>query len=196
MHIDAHRGTVDLLADLWQTLTRSSAPTDDARITALESVAVLHFSGDDAAGFLQGYLTCDLDALTVDRLAPTALCNLKGRVVANGWARTDPSGGVDWIVHVSMTQAIEAFLRPYLAFSSTSVAVLENTLILGVLGKTVAGAMPIGDAIALALVDSPEALERFASAGEPVTESTGTTRWLRRTSCSSRSGRARDFYRK
>ena len=39
-----------------------------------------------AKEFLQGYLTCNTDNISEDSYLPFALCDIKGRVLANGWA--------------------------------------------------------------------------------------------------------------
>jgi folate-binding protein YgfZ len=49
-------------------------------LTQYEYVRV---SGPDALAFLQGQVTCDMEMLSADRCLPGALCNLKGRVVAD-----------------------------------------------------------------------------------------------------------------
>ena len=50
------------------------------KLTEYEYVQV---SGPDALAFLQGQVTCDMEMLSADRCLPGALCNLKGRVVAD-----------------------------------------------------------------------------------------------------------------
>ncbi len=50
------------------------------KLTQYEYVRV---SGPDALAFLQGQVTCDMEMLSADRCLPGALCNLKGRVVAD-----------------------------------------------------------------------------------------------------------------
>lgn len=80
-------------------------------------LGVLEFDGPDAAKFLQGYLTCDTEALPADRWLPTALCNLKGRVVANGWVGTSPAGTLWLLVHETLTDACLEFLHKYLVFA-------------------------------------------------------------------------------
>ena len=50
------------------------------KLTQYEYVRV---SGTDALAFLQGQVTCDMEMLSADRCLPGALCNLKGRVVAD-----------------------------------------------------------------------------------------------------------------
>jgi hypothetical protein len=53
----------------------------DAQLVSLEGHAV--------KAFLQGYLTCNSDRIEKNTPTPMTLCNLKGRVVANGWALGD-----------------------------------------------------------------------------------------------------------
>lgn len=80
-------------------------------------LAVLEFDGLEAAKFLQGYLTCDTEALPAGRWQPTALCNLKGRVVANGWVSADAQGSLWLLVHHSLAEHCLAFLHKYLVFA-------------------------------------------------------------------------------
>lgn len=77
--------------------------------------------GADAASFLQGYLTADMDALRPDVALPMACCNLKGRVVASGWA----SGRPDAVRLLLAESAVDAFtkhLRKYLLFSKSQLS--------------------------------------------------------------------------
>ncbi len=112
----------------WQTyLQRQPAASADGPavtgIAYLPELAVVRFHGSDARSFLQGYLTCDLDTLSTGALTPTALCNLKGRVVMNGWCTAHGDQDVLLVLHASLVERLQVFLRPYLAFSRTR---LEN----------------------------------------------------------------------
>ena len=78
--------------------------------------AYLEFRGPDAAAFLQGYLTADLDKLRSDVASPMAYCNLKGRVVADGWASGDATG-VRLLLHESVMEDFAADLGKYLLFA-------------------------------------------------------------------------------
>lgn len=90
-----------------------------------KELAICRFDGPDAQTFLQGYLTCDLNQLSAQQALPTALCNLKGRVIANGWALptatldTEPREGVALLCHASVADALLAALEKYLVFSKT-----------------------------------------------------------------------------
>lgn len=90
-------------------------------LAQLPALAAVRFEGVDVGRFLQGYLTCDLDALHTGRLTPTALCNLKGRVVMNGWCAPDDADehAVVLFLHDSLVNRLGDFLAPYLRFSRT-----------------------------------------------------------------------------
>ena len=78
----------------------------------------LDFRGPDAAAFLQGYLTADLDQLAPGHALPMALCNIKGRVVASGWAFGEPSR-VGLLVHASVADDVRRELGKYLLFAKS-----------------------------------------------------------------------------
>ena len=89
--------------------------------SAVNHFAGLDFIGPDASTFLQGYLTADLDALEAHRGLPMALCNIKGRAVASGWAFGKPSH-VRLIVHSSVVPDISGELGKYLLFAKSKLA--------------------------------------------------------------------------
>lgn len=118
-----------MLHDDWQRFLQAHPLADggqaESRDTAaawLTTLALLRFRGPDARSFLQGYVTCDTAALTADRLQPTALCNLKGRVVANGWCWAVGETDVRLLIHRSVSERLAAFLSPYLRFAKTELA--------------------------------------------------------------------------
>ena len=124
-------------AETWRALEASVDTDIDQGCAWLPHLGALHFTGTDALTFLQGYLTCDTEKLQPDALTATALCNLKGRVVANGWAyvQTDATkneaqhvpAGVTLLLHRSLTGMVIEFLRKYLAFAKTEVLDLSST---------------------------------------------------------------------
>ncbi len=77
-------------------------------------------SGPDAANFLQGYVTCDLETLALQDAMPMAFTSLKGRVIANGWIFGSPSE-VSFIVHQSVVETLGAHLSKYLVFSKSTI---------------------------------------------------------------------------
>ncbi len=90
-------------------------------MAAVKQFASLDFIGPDASSFLQGYLTADLDALETHRGLPMALCNIKGRAVASGWAFGEPSH-VRLIAHESVVADINGELGKYLLFAKSKLA--------------------------------------------------------------------------
>jgi tRNA-modifying protein YgfZ len=111
-----------MIHEQWQTyLTAADGARAPAGIAYLPEIAVARFAGADARAFLQGYLTCDTEQLSPGYLTPTALCNLKGRVVMNGWC-TAADQDVILLLHQSLMDDLKTFLRAYLMFSKTKLA--------------------------------------------------------------------------
>ncbi|MCH9757314.1 MAG: folate-binding protein YgfZ [Gammaproteobacteria bacterium] len=48
----------------------------------LPNLSILKILGDNAAAFLQGQLSCDVEAVSPQQMRQSAFCNLKGRVLA------------------------------------------------------------------------------------------------------------------
>ncbi|MFU8815022.1 MAG: YgfZ/GcvT domain-containing protein [Pseudomonadales bacterium] len=113
----------------WQTYM-AAAPAERAAagIAYLPDLAVARFAGADARAFLQGYLTCDTDELSAGYLTPTALCNLKGRVVINGWCVLADQD-VLLLLHRSLVDELKTFLRAYLMFSKTKLVDQQDELL-------------------------------------------------------------------
>lgn len=119
-----------MLDALWQSLTDSRSNEDTINnengLVQMHELSAVHFAGREVAQFLQGYLTCDTASLLADTLTPAALCNLQGRVTAFGWARSRADGDVIWLVHKSLVENLKQSLRPYLAFSKTTLEPLQD----------------------------------------------------------------------
>ena len=77
-------------------------------------------SGPDAANFLQGYVTCDVETVTLRAAMPMAFTSLQGRVIANGWMFGSPAE-VSFIVHRSVVESLDAHLSKYLVFSKSTI---------------------------------------------------------------------------
>ena len=97
----------------------------DAQIVSLE--------GQRVKAFLQGYLTCNSERIGQNIPTPMTLCNLKGRVIGNGWALGDDER-VLLVVHHTVAEALAAFLTPYAMFSKCKV-VAHNTPVAVVAGE-------------------------------------------------------------
>ena len=113
----------------------ATGPAPGTNLQALPMLAGTLFSGADCARFLQGYLTCDSDSLLqppmAGRALAAALCNIKGRVIANGWAFAWPAPAGDAIVlitHRSVDERVREHLKPYMVFSKTTALPLPGQL--------------------------------------------------------------------
>jgi tRNA-modifying protein YgfZ len=166
-----------MIREHWQSwLTKGAAPGTDADpdrsgpaesamqhesgIAYLPDLAVVRFTGADARKFLQGYLTCDVEKLTEGALTHTALCNLKGRVVMNGWC-APADHDVLLVLHNSLVDDLAAFLRAYLMFSKTRL-VRPEVLVLGTLDRPDAsGALKLDERRRLYLCDSVAEAQRI-----------------------------------
>ena len=93
----------------------------------------IEVSGPDARDFLQGQVSCNVDLLAETRSLPGALCNLKGRVIADfrlvqsGDACLLQTGG-------GMADKIIATLSRYAVFSKVELRQFRPPLVIGVLG--------------------------------------------------------------
>ncbi len=134
-----------VLHDSWQRMSRTG--TGSGPVAALlPEFAVLRFSGGDVLSFLQGYLTVDTGTLSSAEVRLTALTNLQGRVVANGWCTCPRPDVLDWTVHRSLADHVIAFLGRYLAFSRTSAEVrTDDHLIIGVLNASMLPSVRVVD---------------------------------------------------
>ncbi len=116
--------------------------------------------GATAADFLQGYLTCDTSQLQTRHAQPAAICNVKGRVLANGWAVMLPDG-IGLITHRSLLDMAAKFLTPYINFSKCTLR--QQPLFVAV--NTPDADIRLFDDVSLALLDSePAGLEDVSAA--------------------------------
>ncbi len=116
-----------------------------ASVSAWREAAWLHIEGATAADFLQGYLTSDSRRINPETATPTALCTLKGRVLASGWVVATDAGAA-LIVHASLIDRVRAFLAPYVNFSKCRFG--DTT---GVVTVDAAGPIRIGEDLRIAL---------------------------------------------
>jgi len=130
-----------MLADDWQQWLndrpRPEPRADGPTLVGLADYGLLRFHGPDVQRFLLGYLTIDPARLARQPAAdgslpasPFAICNLKGRVLVNGWCCAPEDEVVDLVIHRSLTARVPEFLKAYLAFSRTRVTDLSDDRLL------------------------------------------------------------------
>ena len=96
----------------------------------LTDFTVVSAIGADAKSFLQGYLTCDLDALSPQHALIGALCNLQGRVVADVLV-AEHHDGLLLCMHGSTTGLFIGTLTKYLVFSKTRLTTEAEWAVVG-----------------------------------------------------------------
>jgi folate-binding protein YgfZ len=144
----------------------SNADVGSAWIQGAGNLALIHFEGGGAAQFLQGYLTCNTSDLDTRHWAPGAFCDIKGRVIANGWVKA-VDDGVDCIVHAGLGTALIRFLTIYLRFAKVR-ARLDGACAFDIGGDAsgpdslnfAVSALTASDASTQALIDSLTATDR------------------------------------
>ena len=103
--------------------------------TQLIQFEFIRVSGPDARTFLQGQVTCDTTKITPTQSVLGALCNLKGRVIADFRAA---QWGEDILLRVGagLADPVLAVLKKYAVFSKLT---LSKEAELGALGLLVTG---------------------------------------------------------
>ena len=93
----------------------------------LEQFGFLKVSGKDAISFMQGYTTCDLDALTGPSVQLGAICNLQGRMLTSFLVIRDET---DLILrmHRSLVEGTMQFLNKYIVFSKAQLQDISDEL--------------------------------------------------------------------
>ncbi len=103
--------------------------SESPEIKIWRNARLLSLSGTGVTDFLQGYLTCDTARIQADHLTPTALCNVKGRVVTSGWVFALKDGDVALLVHATLADKVSKFLTPYAMFSKCKITPLPLAVV-------------------------------------------------------------------
>jgi len=90
-----------------------------AWFSTLDSMAITEVTGEDSKRFLQGQLSCNLLKLTEENSLRGALCNLKGRVIADLRVLSS-ADAVLLISRTDLQEKILATLNKYRVFFKTS----------------------------------------------------------------------------
>lgn len=104
-------------------------------ITDLNDFDLLAIEGADAAKFLQGQLTCNVDSATTTHSVRGAYCNLAGRVIAD--VRLLPyDGGIYLLCQRSMASVLKTTLDKYIVFSKAKTKIVTQDFVrLGLHGQ-------------------------------------------------------------
>lgn len=127
-------------------------------VVALPHYEFIRVSGADTVTFLQGQVSCDVTALTPGRSLHGALCNLKGRVIADfRLLRQDQD--VLLQTQPGMADIILAVLNKYAVFSKVDLQLESAMVATGVMGNGAA------DRVAELLGEAPQPSDGVVQAG-------------------------------
>lgn len=93
----------------------------------MANLGIFTIEGVDATSFLQGYVTSDLDFIESQSGTPTALTDIKGRVLANGW-HYGHKEKVSLVVHSSLLEPVSQHLNRYMVFSKSTLSQVSNDM--------------------------------------------------------------------
>ena len=136
---------VNLRQSLYQALQPCIILTMPNDTCVLEDYEFIRISGPDSNSFLQGQLTCNTELLSAECSLSGALCNLKGRVIAD-FRLVEIGEDIIMQCAVGMADKILETLRKYAVFSKVELSLLESKnnsppIALGVIGKGVDAAL-------------------------------------------------------
>jgi len=132
-------------------------------IHPLESYEFIRISGTDRISFLQGQLSCNTELLSAQRSLSGALCNLKGRVIAD-FRLLERDEEIILQCAAGMANKIHTTLSKYAVFSKVKLEQLNAEsssvpLALGCMGDSVDVALSL---LQLELPDSPDQISQGA----------------------------------
>jgi folate-binding protein YgfZ len=122
--------------------TQTDADPTASRCVDLGHLTAMRLAGPDAVTFLQGYVTCDMRALSAERALFGAYCNIKGRVVADATIAL-VAGQPTMVVTASLREPIRTSLTKYLAFARSKFDAPDTApILLGLVNPSPNDALP------------------------------------------------------
>ena len=123
-----------------------------------EELGVIQLRGVGVVTFLQGYLTTDAQALKANTLQGTAICNIKGRVLATLFGRLIDDG-VEFVLSRELVEATCVYFSKYLIFNKIEVVdVSHSRQVVAYLGAIPSGVSRVSENLGLWVVNDPQPL--------------------------------------
>lgn len=138
--------------------TDTAVANTSAWFLALNSMAVIEAGGEDSSRFLQGQLSCNLQKLNEENSIRGALCNLKGRVIANMRLLLD-NETILLISRADLQEKILTTLNKYKVFFKTSLtATVTQYGVYGIGGVNLAAML---DRVGVSLPETTDSCTRL-----------------------------------
>lgn len=114
------------------------------RSYTLNNYEFIRIVGEDAIGFLQGQLSCNTELLSESRSLPGALCNIKGRVIAD-LRLLKVTEGLLLQCEQGMAHLVVETLAKYAVFSKVEIIELTTGAphVLGLMGENIEAALDV-----------------------------------------------------
>jgi folate-binding protein YgfZ len=110
-------------------------------LVPLPDYRLLALAGPDGAGFLQGQLTCDVNAVTETLSSPAAHCTPKGRMLTS-FQLARRGAALFWLrLRADLADGTARQLGKYLVFSKAKLRPLDEQLVVGLYGAQAAAAL-------------------------------------------------------
>jgi tRNA-modifying protein YgfZ len=147
----AHNSTVESRVEFGRPEAELRSARSGSVVAPLTHLATLGFAGADAQAFLQGQVSCDVQALDSVHAALGCYCTPQGRMLANFVLWRD-GNDLRMALSADIADAIQKRLRMFVLRSKVEISMLDaDPVLLGVAGP--AGARALVDAIGAAPVD-------------------------------------------
>lgn len=121
-----------------ESATEASSASSDLILTDLSHLGLIRFSSEDAQNFLQGQLSCDVNAVSAEQASYGGYCTPKGRLLCSFllW-RDTASDGYLLQLPVELIESIIKRLRMYVLRAKVTVEDYSDEIVrFGVIGET------------------------------------------------------------
>lgn len=129
------------MSEIWQRfivslqLPQQPSPLFSDAIYPLDAHRFLDINGQDAAKFLQGQLSCDVQQVSLIQSSLGSHSNAKGRMQSSFRICRYSDNGFLLRVHHSIQEQAKAALAKYIVFSKASMSINNNQVGIGLHGK-------------------------------------------------------------
>jgi len=109
-----------------QSLAQFSETESRLQLIDLSSLGLLKVSGEDNKKFLQGQLTCDVEAITENRSCLGTYCNLKGRAISS-FRLFQRGADIYLLMDKALLEKTKSALQKYIVFSKADMFIVDDT---------------------------------------------------------------------
>ena len=127
---------MSLSSSLQTAITNHTAPQDATlQCCVLSNMSLISVAGPDAQKFLQGQLTCDINALDATNSSRGAHCTPKGRAIASFTVAQATEANYLFALPSDNTEALSKALGKYIVFSKAKIEPKADWAVIGIQGE-------------------------------------------------------------